>query len=179
MNSEDIRIDAQLLTGFQIKDVTNFVWVKDAVNYIVRTFPNAATKKTVTFEATKGSVYQVEEEFIQLDKISRVGKRRPLTPPEYECDEFGVITFYIDGDVEISYKYNPPLPQTITDKINIPDRFAEPIKYYISARQRGRVYGSSDAEAQQYDSLFQTYLEQADVNLSRANKKHRRMPARF
>ena len=176
MTSEDIRIDAQLLTGFQIKDVTCFIWVKDAVNYIIRTYPLAAQKKTVELSVDKGDTYQIPEELVRLDGIYPKTSGFPYKEPMYTCDETGLITFRFKNDIKIVYRYVPPLPQTTSTAITLADKFCEPIKYYVAARQRARVYGQGDEEAIQYDNAFKNYIEEANISAVNTNKRHRRMP---
>ena len=182
MTSNEIRVDTQLLTGLQIESITGFVWVKDAVNYIVRTHPLAAPIKTVEYisngTSEEGATYTFEEELVQLDKITKHKLRRPLATPYYECDQNGV-TFYHSGDFDITYRYVPASPQTVDDELPIPDRYAEPIKYYLAARMRSRIYGQGDPDSQIYDQLFWNHLSDMDAATDLANRRYRRMPARY
>lgn len=182
MTSNEIRVDAQLLTGLQIESITGFVWVKDAVNYIVRKHPLAAPKKTVEYTSNgtseSGATYEFDEELIQLEKITRHNSRRPISPPYYECDQDGV-TFYHKGDFDISYRYMPDAPQTVDSALPIPDRYAEVIKYYLASRMRSRIYGHGDPDSQVYDQLFWSHLDEMDAATELANKRYRRMPARY
>ncbi len=182
MTSNEIRIDAQLLTGLQIESITGFNWVKDAVNYIVRKHPLAAPKKTVAFQSVgtyeNGDTYSFEEELIQLDKVTKHNSRRPIDTRYFDCDESGV-TFYHKGDFEITYRYMPEAPQTVDSVLPIPDRYAETIKYYLASRMRSRIYGQGDPDSQVYDQLFWSHLDDMDAATDLANRRYRRMPARY
>lgn len=181
MTSEQIRIDAQLLTGLQINAVTARTWVFDAVKYIAREFPLACPKgKAIVTTTEKDGEYAVEEELVRIEKITEEGSRRPLRSQDYYCDEIGNITFYSPGTYVIEYRYVPTLTGlNESAELPIPDRFAEYIKYYVAARIRGRIFGQGDSDAQAYDALFQSYEEDANSTMQRTNKRHRRMPPRY
>ena len=180
MTSEEIRVDAQLLTGFQINDVTNFLWVKDAARNVARSHPLAAPKRTVDVEiTTRGDTYQIEDELVRIENIVREGDRFPIAQHSYECDENGNIVFWHAGKYKVTYRYVPEMPATKTQQLPLPDRYSECIKYYVAARMRGRIYGQGDSDAQSYDALFWQYVSDADVTMERTNKRHRRMPARY
>lgn len=180
MTCDEIRIDAQLLTGMQIDSVTAFLWVKDAIRNIVREHPYAATKETITINIENiGDTYQLEHELVRLEKVTPHGSRSPVSPNYYTCDELGNMQFFCAGDIDITYRYLPDMPQTVTDDIPIPNKYAEYIKYYVSARIRGRIYGQADADAQTYDTLFAQYLDNADVSSARTNKGIRVIPVRY
>ena len=180
MTSEDIRIDAQLLCGFTIDSAVAFKWVKDAAKYVLRLHPLAATKKTVevSFNEDK-QTYQIEEELARIENITLKDERYPIRQIAFDCDELGNITFWYKGDYVITYRYVPVMPQTASGDLPMPDKYAEPIKYYVAARMRGRVYGQGDSDAQNYDMLFLQYENDADISMNRTNKRHRRMPVRY
>lgn len=180
MNSENIRIDAQLLTGFQINDVTNFFWVKDAAKKICRSHPLSAPKKTIEVDMPEGGgTYDIEDELVRIEDITRKDKRYPIPQHSWECDEFGHMEFFHKGRFVITYRYVPAMPATKDDPLPIPERYSECIKYYVSARMRSRIYGQGDNDAQTYDNLFWQYIADADISMERTNKRHRRMPARI
>lgn len=182
MTSNEIRVDAQLLTGLQIESITGFIWVKDAVRYIVRKHPLAAPKKTVEYTSDgtyeNGSTYSFPEELIQFEKVTKHGSRRPIANPYYECEQEG-ITFFHKGDFDITYRYMPADPQTVDSDLPIPDRYAEPIKYYLASRMRSRIYGQGDPDSQVYDQLFWSHLDDMDASTDLGNRRYRRMPARY
>lgn len=186
MTSDEIRVDAQLLCGFQINEITAFMWVKDAAKNIIRDHPLAAPKKTVEVTITNADknnrapqIYQIQEELVRLETIYRKGERRNIDTTIYDCDETGNIKFYENGTYEVEYRYVPTMPEGREDNLPLADRYAEYIKYYLAARQRGRIYGQQDAEVQGYDNLFWEYIADADMAMNRTNNRHRRMPARF
>ena len=182
MTSTDIRVDAQLLTGFQINDVTAFLWTKDAIKKIYRNHPLAAPKKTVevSFTDEHGGEYVIEDELVRIEDVTRKDHRYPIAQHTWDCDEFGNMKFWHKGEYVITYRYVPPMPPTISSPLSpLPDRYAECIKYYVSARMRSRVYGQGDNDAQTYDNLFWQYVADADISMERTNKRHRRMPARI
>lgn len=182
MTSKEIRIDAQLMTGLQIEEVTGFMWIKDAIKYIVRNHPESAPKKTVEFESQgtmeDGDVYEFDSELIRLEKVTRHNSRRVINQPYYECEN-DKITFYHKGDFDITYRYMPAAPQTVDDTIPIPDRYAELIKYYVASRIRARIYGQGDPDAQTYDQLFWSHLSDVDATMEAAVRRYRIIPVRI
>lgn len=182
MNSNEIRVDAQLLTGLQIESITGFKWIKDAVRFIVRKHPLAAPQKMVTMTSVGddeiGDTHTFDEELIRLEKVTKHNRRRPINNPYFTCDQDG-ITFYHKGDFDVTYRYMPEDPQTVDDALPIPDRYAEPIKYYVAARIRSRIYGQGDPDAQVYDQLFWSHLDEMDSATDQATRRWRRMPARY
>lgn len=182
MTSNEIRIDAQLLTGLQIESVTAFTWIKDAIRFIVRKHPLAAPKKSVQFTSNgkydQGDSYVFPEELIQLDKVTKKNRRRPIASPYFTCEQ-NEITFFHSGDFDITYRYMPDDPQTVDSDIPLPDRYAEPIKYYLAARIRARIYGQGDPDSQGYEQLFWTHLDEMDAATDLANRRYRRMPVRY
>ena len=181
MTSENIRVDAQLMTGLQINAVTARTWVFDAVKYIARHYPLACPKKTVTFTAVvPHDEYQIEDELVRIDKICESGEFRPITAKFYEADELGNISFAAMGTYDITYRYVPDLESlNESSQLPIPDRFAEAIKYYVSARIRGRIFGQGDSDAQNYDALFGQYVMDANITMQGTNRRQRRLPPRI
>ena len=182
MTSNEIRVDAQLLTGLQIESITGFIWVKDAIKYIIRTHPLSAPIKTIEFESNgtekEGDTCTISEEVIQFNKIAKHGKRRPIATPYYEFGQNDV-TFYHSGNFDITYRYMPDVPQTVDSEVPLPDRYAEPIKFYLAAKMRARIYGQGDPDAQNYDQLFWSTLDDMDAATDLVSRRYRRMPARY
>ncbi len=182
MTSNEIRIDAQLQTGLQIESVTAFMWIKDAINYIARQHPLAAPIKTVTYEShgkrEAGDSYEFDSELVRFEKVTKHNTRRPLEAPFFEVSN-EAITFYHPGTFDITFRYLPDPPQTVEADLPLPDRYAETIKYYLSARMRARIYGQGDTDSQQYDQLFWSHLDEMDNATDLANRRYRRMPARY
>lgn len=180
MTCDQLRIDAQTLTGSKIEPTTSFLWSKDAITYIARHYPMSSPSKKVdvVIENDNGS-YTIPDELVRLDKITLKGENRPLTSMDYNCNETGLIYFFTKGTYSIYYRYVPALPSSATEQIGIPERYSEPIKYYLAAKIRARVFGQADTDAQTYEALFSSYLDSADASMSQTNKRHRRMPARY
>lgn len=180
MTCDQIRIDAQLLSGSKIETATSFIWCKDAIAYIVRHYPLSAPIKTVEVDiAEDGGTYQITDELVRLEKVTGGESTRPLTQTSFDCDEVGLIKFYNAGHYYINYRYVPAMPDSTSSQILIPERYSEPIKYYLAAKIRGRVFGQADNDCQSYEALYLNYLENADATMKQTNKRHRRMPARF
>lgn len=180
MTCDEVRIAAQLLCGFQLDSVTAFMWAKDAIAYIARTHLLSAPKKTVEVEIKHtGQIYQVEEEFVRLESITVPGERRNVSMSIVQCDEDGEMQFWKTGKYRVKYRYVPAMPETVNDQIPLPERYAELIKFYLAARQRWRTFGQNDGEALSFDNMFNGYLDTIDATMERANKRYRRMPARY
>ena len=180
--SDKLRIDAQLLTGLQIEEVTAFRWVKDAMRYIVRNHFLAAPITTITFHSEgtdeDPSVYEFEKELIMFERMTKHKMRRAINQPYYIVTPEG-IEFYHKGDFDVTFRYMPDDPATVTTPIPIPDRYAEAIKFYVAARIRSRIYGQGDTDAQGFDQMFYAALDEADATTDRSNKRFRQMPARY
>lgn len=71
------------------------------------------------------------------------------------------------------------MPQTVSDAFQVPDIYLDPVKYYIAARMRGRIYGQNDSDALRYDALFDDELNKADISMERVNRRNRRIPPRY
>jgi len=180
MTSNEIRVDAQLISGFTINSATAFLWVKDAARYIMREHPLSAPRKTVEIEVnSEGQTYSATDEIVRIEIVRLKGSRANVQPNVYTCDELGNFTFYHKGIYEITYRYVAEMPNSADIAISLPDKYAEPIKYYLASQIRGRTAGHDDGEAQQFNGLFQQYIADADISMARVNKRYRRMPARF
>lgn len=180
MTSDDLRIKAQTISGFTINNATSFIWVKSAIGFVARNYPYACKITTEDVTIPKGGgTYTPQREVVRIEEITRNDSRRPLWQEQYRYDINGSFEFFDEGTYHIKYRYVPAMPQTATEAIDMPERYLEPIKYFVASKIRGRIYGVSDSDAQNYDSLFQSYIENADIVTQRTNRRYRRLPPRI
>lgn len=181
MTSENIRVDAQLLTGLQINAITARTWVFDAVKYIAREYPSSCPYDTIEINNTeKNGSYELENEVTRIEKVTKKDSNTPLGMEDYVVDDDGVITLYRPGEYEITYRYVPDMSGlTESSQLPLPDIFCEPIKYYIGSKIRGRIFGQGDSDAQAFDTMFNDYLKRASGIVTRRSRRHRRMPPRY
>lgn len=177
MTCDELRLDAQLMCGLKISDVTSLRWVNEATENIVRNHPLAAPKKIVTVTVADGGTYHIAEELIRLESVSEGNS--VVSSMRYSCDEQGNMIFRDAGTYLVAYRYMPAMPTNKTANVVIPEVYAAPIQFFIAAKIRGRVFGQNDGDASSYKMQFDMALSNADNTMSRTNRRHRTIPVRY
>lgn len=171
---KEIRIQAQLLSSIQIDPATAYHWATDEMLNIAAEYPRAGvyTKETVT-TTTAFETYMPARKLIKLDKVIELSTGRLTTDFELHREE---LTISVPGQYEIRYYSYPDIPQTDTEQIDIPRQYVVPLKFYLAARIRARLFGQNDANAVSFIQEYNEKMKKADITTDTVVSRHRRMP---
>ncbi len=176
--SEDIRIGAQLISSIQIDPTTCFNWVQGEISDIVSNHFKAGRYVREAVETTENfEVITLSKEIVMLDKVIRSESRTGTT--DFELHNENEITISIPGKYEIRYYAQPPIPQTRTTPIEMPEQYIGAMKFYIAARIRARLFGQADSNAVSFFEEYKNALQDADAAMLQQHRRHRRMPPSY
>lgn len=176
--SEDIRIGAQLISSIQIDPTTCFNWVQGEISDIASNHFKAGKYVREAVETTENfEVVTLSKEIILLDKVIRSESRTGTT--DFELHNENEITISIPGKYEIRYYAQPPVPQTRTTPIEMPEQYIGAMKFYIAARIRARLFGQADSNAVSFFEEYKNALQDADAAMLQQHRRHRRMPPSY
>lgn len=174
MNADELRIQAQLISSTPIDKAVSFGWVKDEIQNIASEYFKAGqyviekVKTTENFE-----VYETEKELLVMDKL--ISRRTGRRISDFDIHN-GAITISVPDEYEIRYYGYPETPQTEYDEIKMPKQYIIPIKYYLAARIRARLFGQNDANAVAFMTEYTEKLKKADISYNTRKGRHNRMP---
>ena len=176
--SEDIRIGAQLISSIQIDPTTCFNWVTGEISDIALNHFKAGKYTIEKVETAENfEIVTLSNELILLDKVIDSKKRTGTT--DFELHNGNELTISIPGKYEIRYYAQPPLPQTKTTPIEMPEQYIDAMKFYISARIRARLFGQADSNAVSFFEEYKNALTNADAAMLQKHRRHRRMPLAY
>lgn len=171
---DTLRIQAQLLCSLQIDPSTAYKWTMDELLNIAAEYPRAGvwTKEKVT--TTK----QFEEiglsrDFLMIDKVIDEFTGRMTTDWEVHGD---VLTISVPGTYEIRYYSYPDLPQTSSEVIPMERQYVAPLKFYLAARIRARLFGQNDSNAVSFMTEYAERMKKADITTNTKRSRRNRMP---
>lgn len=176
--SEDIRIGAQLISSIQIDPATCFNWVTSEISDIASNHFKAGKYVRESVTTTENfEIITLSNDLITIDKIIKAESRTGTT--DFEIHNGSEITISVPDKYEIRYYAKPPIPQTRTTPIEMPEQYIDAMKYYIAARIRARLFGQADSNAVSFFEEYKTALENADAALLQKHRRHRRMPPSY
>lgn len=176
--SEDIRIGAQLISSIQIDPATCFNWVTSEISDIASNHFKAGKYVRESVTTTENfEIITLSNDLITIDKIIKAESRTGTT--DFEIHNGNEVTISVPGKYEIRYYAKPPIPQTRTTPIEMPEQYIDALKYYIAARIRARLFGQADSNAVSFFEEYKTALENADAALLQKHRRHRRMPPSY
>lgn len=174
MTIDDLRIQAQLLSSLQIDSATAYKWVTDEIESIAAEFFRAGTYTREEFETTeKFEEYTPVRAAVLIDKIINQESRRNVR--DWDIHN-GIITMSVPGKYELRYYAYPEKPQTVSDDIEMPRPYILPIKFYLAARIRARLFGQNDSNAVSFMTEYNEKMKQADITADMKRNRHNRMP---
>lgn len=176
MTPNDVRIDAQVMSGMKIDNTTCLLWVRDAILDIATKHPNIMPRQVdnVTIENDYDS-FALTYEPVLIDKVIR-NKPAKVIDTRWEMDGRKNILIYNKGDYTIIYHRIPTTPELETNEIDLPTPFLTALKFYVAARLRARIAGQDDNSAVSFMNEYSTALREAVAASQRLTKRHRRMP---
>lgn len=180
--ANDVRIDAQLLTGMEIDQRTSFIWVKSAMDDIIRDYPATAAKyyiETITLDEAYSS-HELEHYVTSMDKlICKTGNVRSLVDEGMFEFHDNTISFVDRGEYEIRYFGDPEPPKTYSEEIDMPGRFVDCIKYYVAGRITARLLGRDDTGAITFFDDYDKAKTAADNFMRKRMQRTRKMPPAY
>lgn len=170
----DLRIQAQLISSIQIDTSTAFKWATDELLNIVAEYPHAGTYTKEIITTTENfEDYVPERKMLVVDKMIDLGTGRMTTDWEIHGD---TITLSVPGRYEMRYYSYPDLPKTDTEVIDMQRQYVDPLKYYLAARIRARLFGQNDINAVSFMTEYTEKMKKADVITMHKRNRHNRMP---
>lgn len=176
MTPNDIRIDAQVMSGMKIDNNTNLIWIKDAIIDIATKHPFIMPREVEEVKTDKEyTSFALAYEPVLMDKVLR-NKPSRCYDSRWEMDGKQKILLYAKGDYTIIYHRLPDLPETADSEIDLPTPFLSALKFYSAARLRARIAGQDDNSATSFMNEYTSALRTAVASSQRLTKRHRRMP---
>ncbi len=172
-SSENVRIQAQLISSIQIDKTTCFEWIKEQMDNIASEHFRAAKYTIEDFSTQeKYQRYAPAKKIVRIDKV--LNKHRILVS-DYELIGGDLLMLYPDDYVLMYYAF-PEKPATATSEIDMPLPYVNALKFYIAARIRARLTGQGNADAVSFYEEYTNAIQAADLSMIRQNKRYRRMP---
>lgn len=173
-NTEEIRIQAQLLTGLQIDPVTCYELVSKQLPNIAREYFRAGKYVRERFETSqKHEEYELKREAVRVDRLVYVEQQTSTN--SYELYD-NTLLVYNPASYEIRYYSVPDIPETRTTEIKMPPAFVSALKFFVAARVRARLFGQADSNAVSFYEEYVKELQEADSSVARIDSRNRRMP---
>lgn len=174
MTPDELRIQAQLICSTPIDKAVAFGWVKDEIQNIASEYFKAGKYVTEKFETKENfEIYETKREMLVLDMLIVDRTRRRTSDFDFHN---GVITVSIPDKYEVRYYSYPDAPETEYSEIDMPKQYVMPIKYYLAARIRARLFGQNDANAVSFMTEYMDKLKKADITYNVRKGRHGRMP---
>jgi hypothetical protein len=179
VNATELRINAQIISGIQLNEVTSFDWVKDAIREIVTKYYKAGKKITDTFsDAIAGQKYSLTKELVRLIQVQGASGSRVSPNFGYSVDSDNTIEFNSAGTYEVTYYFMPAPPPTSTEELTIPKTYQDCIPFYLASKIRARLFGQTDNDAVSFYQQYQNALSEANSAINRQASRGKRMPPR-
>lgn len=174
MTINDLRIQAQLLSSLQIDPSTAYKWATDELNNIAAEYFRAGVYTKEPFRTTqKFEDYTPARDLLMIDKIVDLATGRRVTDYEIHGD---ILTISVPGRYELRYYSYPDIPKTATEEIDMPRQYVVPIKFYLAARIRARLFGQNDSNAVSFMTEYNEKMKKADITTDVQRNRHNRMP---
>lgn len=171
--SEDVRIQAQLLSSIQIDKTTCYEWIKDQIQNIVNENFRAGKLIIEDFETTeKFEIYKPKKTLVVVDRLVDANGQQTT---EFVIQNDG-IHVYAPGKYKLLYFAQPEPPETINHQIDLPVPYVNALKFYIAARIRARLFGQSDNDAVSFFKEYSTAIESAEKMMNKRDSRRKRMP---
>jgi hypothetical protein len=178
MNANNIRIDAQTISGIQLNETTSFNWVMDAIREIVTKHYKAGQKITDTIDAVGGQKHNLTKELVKLIDVKN-SAGLPVSPNfGYTVDSDNTIEFKDSGIYTVTYYSMPAMPPTPNEQLPIPPVYQDCIQYCLASKIRARLFGQTDNDAVSFMQQFQNALTEANNAVNNQASRRRRMPPR-
>lgn len=176
MNSEEIRVEAQLTSGLQLDTVTSFKWVKDCIKDMSKLNYKIGKITKLIQEAIPDIEYPLKG-LLKIVKVTQDGMRKS---PNFNfvVDNYNNITFKEAGAYTVEYYALQDMPKTPTEELLIPEEFQDCIEYYLAYKIRGRLFGADDSKAIAFHDMYQKHFADAVSAINNKNIRGRRMPPR-
>lgn len=172
-SSENVRIQAQLISSIQIDKTTCFEWIKEQMDNIASEHFRAAKYNIEDFSTKeKFERYTPAKKIVRIDKV--LNKHRVLIQ-DYDLIGGDLLMSYPD-DYTLMYYALPDKPATATSEIDMPLPYVNALKFYIAARIRARLTGQGNADAVSFYEEYTKAIQAADLSMMRQNNRYRRMP---
>jgi hypothetical protein len=174
MTIDELRIQAQLISSLQIDPSTAYKWATDELLNIAAEYFRAGEYTKEPFQTTESfEDYTPARDLLTIDKIIDKSSGRRCTDYEIHGE---VLTISVPGKYELRYYSYPDLPMTATEQIKMPRQYVVPIKFYLAARIRARLFGQNDSNAVSFMSEYTERMKKADITTDTQRNRHNRMP---
>ena len=172
-SSENIRIQAQLISSIQIDKTTCFEWIKEQMDNIVSEHFRAAKYTIEEFRTSEPyEMYVPKRKMARIDRVLS-GSRDVVIDYNLYNNELCMTT---PGEYILMYYSFPDKPATASSEIDMPLPYVNALKFYIAARIRARLTGQGDANAISFFEEYTNAIKEADKYMVRMNNRYRRMP---
>lgn len=173
MKVREIRIEAQTISGLTIDSTVSLNWIKGAIREIAYKYHSAAkrTSDDVSVNDTN-KTYQLSKEVVKIDRIRRQGQAYS----SYEIIGDHGIEFQHSGEYSVRYYSVPEMPMVENSDVDLPEMFADSIKFYIASRMRARLFGQDDSSAVSFYQEFLNGISDADSYMRRRDSRKRMPP---